>query len=175
MTKECEQVIRTVGFSDSEYKTVEYFLTKVSAQKLISLVRGKKKSDVQNAEWFRPFIERGYIKSYDLKCSFSEDFWKAYTIFDSVCPLCIDDLPYIDTMSKDKARMRKALSASRVMNVRYIYKVWESTPEEKIVNNADKVQMVFKSSVTKTVDFGRVEDEEEIEDKKDDYEEFEVR
>lgn len=151
MTVQCRTVLDTAGFKDSEYQIVEKMLTKVSANKLLGLIKSKNKSVHHDAEWFLPFVQRGYIRSYDLECSFSKEFWSAYQIFDNICVLSVDDLPYIDAMSKDRSRMRKALSQSKVMNVRYIYKVWQGTPEEKITNNVDKIQTVFKSNVSKVV------------------------
>ena len=144
--------MKTAGFDQSEYKIVEYLLTRASPQRLLALIKKHTKDQFHPADWYIPFVKNGYVKSdYAFDCSFDEDFWKAYQILDSVCELHTFDLPYIDQMKVSHCRLRKALHNSKVMNVKYIYRVWQGVEEEKTVNNIDKVQKVFKSDVVKVV------------------------
>jgi hypothetical protein len=153
MTVECEELIKTLGFEQTEFKTVEYMLTRASPMRIVQAVKRYSKGQKHNAEWYLPLFKNGYIKSdYAFDCSFDEDFWKAYQIFDSVCEIHTFDLSYIDAMRVSISRIRKALRTSRVMNVHYVFKVWQDTQEDKIINNADKIQQVFKSNVAKVVD-----------------------
>lgn len=152
MTVECKNLIEDLGFDSAEWKTVEFFLTKASPQRIKQAVKRYGKGVTHSAEWYKPLFN-GYIKSdYAFSCSFDEDFWKIYQVLDSLCEIHTFDLPLIDDMRKSFVRFRKALSKAQVMNIRYIYKVWQSLPEEKIVNNINQIQHEFKSGVTRTVE-----------------------
>ena len=150
MTVQCRQVIEACDFGLGDVKYIEQYLTKVTASQLISFVWRKDKKGEHNAEWFKPFIDRGYLSWKNcINCSFSEEFWYAYQIFDSICELSIFNFPAIDDMSKNRINMRRAIEASRIKNVSYIYKIFKDLPELKTVeNNRDKIQMVLKSGVT---------------------------
>ena len=153
MTVECEQIIHELGFKNEDYRVIEYYLTKASPQRVIQAVRKYSKGEKRTADWYMSLFKSGYIKSpYKVDCSWSKEFWETYEILDTVCEMHTFDIPYIDEMSKSRSRLKKALHTSKVMNVRYIYKVWENIPEEKIVNNVDKVCLEFKSNVIKVVE-----------------------
>jgi len=153
MTVECEQLLKQLGFKTEDYKVMEFMLTKASPMRIVQAVKKYGKGQVHPIEWFLPFFKNGYIKSdYAFDCSFDEDFWKVYQILDSMCELHTFDLPYVDSMRGSIPRLKKALRISRVVNVRYIYKVWQGVEEEKMINNVDKVQQVYKSNVSKVVE-----------------------
>lgn len=152
MTIQCKQVIEACDFKLADAKIIEEFLTKVTPNQLISFVWQRDKKGEHDAEWFRPFIATGYLKWKDsIACSFSEDFWYAYNVFDVMCEISVFDFPILDEMGKARDRMKKAISQSKVQNVKYIYKIFQDIPETvKAVNNVDKVQQIFKSGVIQT-------------------------
>lgn len=151
MTVECADLMKDFEFDD--YKIVEYMLTRASPMRIASAIKKYGKGQKYSADWYLPLFKNGYIKSdYAFDCSFDEQFWKSYQIFDSVCEIHTFDLPYIDQMRVSIPRLRKALRNSKVLNVRYVFKVWQGTQEDVIVNNIDKVQQIFKSTVIRTVE-----------------------
>ena len=151
MTVECADLMKDFGLDD--YKIVEYMLTRASPMRIASAIKKYGKGQKHSADWYLPLFKNGYIKSdYAFDCSFDEQFWKSYQIFDSICEIHTFDLPYIDQMRVSIPRLRKALRNSKVLNVRYVFKVWQDTQEDVIVNNVDKVQQIFKSSVVRTVE-----------------------
>ena len=151
MTVECADLMKDFGLDD--YKIVEYMLTRASPMRIASAIKKYGKGQKHSADWYLPLFKNGYIKSdYAFDCSFDEQFWKVYQIFDSVCEIHTFDLPYIDQMRVSIPRLRKALRNSKVLNVRYVFKVWQDTQEYVVVNNIDKVQQTFKSHVVKVVE-----------------------
>ena len=151
MTVECADLMKDFGLDD--YKIVEYMLTRASPMRIASAIKKYGKGQKHSADWYLPLFKNGYIKSdYAFDCSFDEQFWKVYQIFDSVCEIHTFDLPYIDQMRVSIPRLRKALRNSKVLNVRYVFKVWQDTQEAVIVNNIDQVQQTFKSHVVKVVE-----------------------
>lgn len=152
MTVECKQLLDQF-FDEADYKTVEFMLTRASPMRIASAIKKYGKEQKHPAEWYLPLFKNGYIKSdYAFDCSFDENFWKAYQIFDSICEIHTFDLQYIDQMRVSIPRLRKALRNSKVLNVRYVFKVWQDTQEDVVVNNIDKVQQVFKSNVVRVVE-----------------------
>lgn len=151
MTVECADLMKDFGLDD--YRIVEYMLTRASPMRIASAIKKYSRGQKHSADWYLPLFKNGYIKSdYAFDCSFDEQFWKSYQIFDSICEIHTFDLPYIDQMRVSIPRLRKALRNSKVLNIRYVFKVWQDTREDVIVNNIDKVQQTFKSNVVKVVE-----------------------
>lgn len=152
MTTDCERLLARFQFPRDQWKDLEEALFYAEhVPQLEHLIKSRRFS--KN----KPYTPTDYKKMS--KCMFggdkqiNEDFWSAYEILDSVCEMTKYDLQKINEMSTSLPRLRIALRISKVKNVSYLYKVWQDTEVEKVMNNLDKVFTALAPHVVRTVEF----------------------
>lgn len=153
MTVDCERLLTKYQFPQEQWRELEEALFYVENVPQLERTIKSRRYSIKGT----PYNTADYKKMS--KCMFggdkqiNEDFWKAYDIFDSVCEMTKYDLDKVNEMSVSLPRTRIALRISRVKNVSYVYKVWQDTAEEKVMNNLDKVFITLVPHAVKVVNF----------------------
>lgn len=128
MTKQAREVVAFCDFVD--VKQIEMLVSRIVPSRIIKLVWAKDPRGIKDLDWFLPFFN-GYVKeSRVCDIVFDDNFWFAYVLFDSICDLSVYDFELISIMSKDTFRMKTAIGKTKVFNVKYIHKIFESIKVE---------------------------------------------
>jgi hypothetical protein len=143
MTRQCREVLSSCDFPVTAARDVEPFLARCTVAQVVSLVWGKDPEGKHEASWFAPFFINGYVRSkVSIPCSFDQQFWEAYDWVAQAMPedFSAFDLPSIDEMARDMKRMRRAVGASKVLTVPYVFKVFQGMePTREAVSNSTAI------------------------------------
>lgn len=153
MTCDCERLLLQYSLDKSQWRELEealFYADRVpQLENLIKKHRTLKNGDPYKIADYREMARR----MFGMSKSLNDGFWKVYDALDSVCSMTKYDLDKVNEMSSSPVRFRIAMRISRVMNVSYIYKIWQDTQEERVVNNLDKVFSALTPHNIKTVSF----------------------
>lgn len=141
MTRQCREVLSSCDFPETAVRDVEPFLTKCTVAQIVSLVWSKDPDGKQEASWFAPFFNNGYVKAkVSISCSFDQSFWEAYDWLSQAIPedFSVFDLPSIDEMARDIKCMKRAVGVSKVLTVPYVFKVFQGMePSREAPDNSN--------------------------------------
>lgn len=153
MTTDCERLMTRFQFPKNEWRDLEealfYAENVPQLERVIKKYRFSKDNVPYTPSDYKEISRRMFGKGKRINA----DFWSAYNIFDSVCEMTKYDLGKINEMSISLPRVRISVRVSKVKNVSYIYKVWQDTEEERVVNNLDKVFTTLTPHAVKVVNF----------------------